>query len=175
MKRAILFTLLAVMIFPQIANAGSIAGTVTRDSDGLPISGLWVWASNYNTSDYGGGDHTDVNGVYLITGLDTGSYRVQISGSGTQYASQFYDDQVSWDQATPVSVSAGQQTANIDFSLALGGSISGTVTEPNGAAQANIRVNCWANNGYGTGGLTNANRFYVYRGRREHLSYNVTA
>lgn len=175
MKKAVLFTLLTTIVLPQMVNAGSITGTVTRDSDGSPISGLWVWVSNYNTSDYGGGDYTDVSGVYLITGLDTGSYRVQISGSGTQYASQFYDDQVSWDQATPVSVSAGQQTANIDFSMALGGSISGTVTDPNGAAQANIQVNCWANNGYGTGGRTNANGLYEYSGLPVGFTYNVIA
>lgn len=175
MKKVILAALVAVMIFPQIANAGSITGMVIRDLDGSLISGLWIWANDYETNEYYSGDHTDVNGVYLITGLDTGSYRVQVSGSGTQYASEFYDNQISWDSATPVNVVVGQQTTGIDFSLALGGSISGTVADSNGVPQENIEIHCWADGGYGTGDWTEPNGLYECGGLPVGFVYNVTA
>ena len=49
--------------------------------------------------------------------------------TGTAYASEYYDDTFSWDSATAVGVAAGETTSGINFSLGLGGSISGTVLD----------------------------------------------
>ena len=42
-------------------------------------------------------------------------------------AGEFYDNTTDWHLAARVVLTAGQNTVNIDFSLARGGSISGTV------------------------------------------------
>ncbi len=162
-------------VLTQVVSAGTITGTVTDDSNGQPIQGLWVYTQKYDTGEYCGGNSTNPDGVYSISGLAAGTYKVAVSGSGTQYASEFYDNQLSWDRATPVSVSEGGQTDNIDFSLGPGASISGVVKNFDGIGQANIQVNCWANDGYGTGTQTEANGFYECGGLPVGYNYNVVA
>lgn len=137
----------------------NITGTVTKDSDGLPIAGLWVWADDYDTGDWEGGDYTDVNGVYEITPLASSTYRVGVSTSGTEYVPEYYDNAFGWSGAAPVSVTAGQQTSGIDFGLTVGGSITGTVTDANGNPISDLFV--WASTGsWGNGDNTDANGVY---------------
>jgi hypothetical protein len=157
-----------------ITISGSITGAVS-DSNGLPIANIEVDAFNYQTGDWCGSNNTDSDGIYEITNLAAGTYIVGASGQGTQYVSEFYNNQFSWDQATPLSVSAGQQTSGIDFSLGLGASISGTVKNSAGVGQANVEVDCWADNGYETGTQTDANGFYKCDGLPVGYNYNVDA
>ena len=72
---------------------------------------------------------TQADGTYTITGLAPGQYRVQVSTSGTDYVSEYYNNVLSSSQATPVTVVAGQTTQNINFGLATGGKITGKVTK----------------------------------------------
>ncbi len=153
-----------------------ISGKVTAQTTGLPIANIWVDATDYETGNWFDGENTDSNGFYEITNLATGTYRVRASG-GSQYASEYYNNQLSWDWATPVNVSASQQTTGIDFSLEPGASISGVVKNSSGIGQANVNVNvnCWANDGYGIGDWTDANGFYECDGLPVGYSYNVVA
>jgi len=50
----------------------------------------------------------------------------------TDYIDEYYDGVRDWDDATPVGVIEGQNTSGIDFSLDLGGTISGVVTDTQG-------------------------------------------
>ena len=104
-----------------------------------------------------------------------GLYRVMVWAEQTIYASEYYDNKISQDTATPISVSAGQQMMGIDFSIDLGASISGVVKNSSGVGQANVQVNCWADNGYGTGTQTEANGFYRCGGLPVGYNYNVVA
>jgi hypothetical protein len=158
----------------QLSLGGSIVGTVT-DANGLPIGNIQVTAQEYDNREYGYGSSTDSNGCYEIKGLLSGRYSVVAFCEGTSYASECYNNQIRWDQATPVNVSAGQQTTGIDFSLELGASISGVVKNLSGVGQANIQVNCGADNGYGTGTQTEANGFYKCDGLPVGYNYNVIA
>ena len=68
--------------------------------------------------------------------------------------------------AAPVSVTAPNETPNIDFSLVEGGIISGRVTTSDNLPIANVYVDayagtCWAN--HTAGGLTDENGDYSFR------------
>ncbi len=76
---------------------------------------------------------TDSSGHYSFTGLAAGSYRVGYSSfHPTGYLASFYAGASSLDSATPVAVTAGQTTANIDAELVVGGRISGTLVSSDG-------------------------------------------
>ncbi|HUT29225.1 MAG TPA: carboxypeptidase regulatory-like domain-containing protein [Sedimentisphaerales bacterium] len=119
---------------------GSITGAVTKDSDGSPISSLWLFAYDYNTGAWQGYGQTDAAGVYEITAMPTGTYRVRVYTSGTEYRPEYYDDVCDEDFATPVDVNAGEQTSGIDFGLAVGGSISGRAADVNGLALEGVDI-----------------------------------
>ncbi len=160
----------------EAAIAGTITGVVTSDSNGQPISGIWVYACDYTTGqNCDTSNITNSNGFYSITGLAEGTYRVQVDTRNTNYASQYYDHQIRWDHATPVVVPATGAVQDINFSLAIGASISGVVKNSSGVGQANIPVNCWADNGYGTGTQTEANGFYRCYGLPVGYNYDVVA
>lgn len=77
---------------------GSVAGTVTRSSDGTPIGGALV------QTDGGQSDTTAGNGSYSIAGVPTGQRTVTASAPGFQA------------EATMASVSESQ-TTTVDFAL----------------------------------------------------------
>ncbi|MCJ7575497.1 MAG: carboxypeptidase regulatory-like domain-containing protein [Dehalococcoidia bacterium] len=106
---------------------GSISGAVSDDS-GNPIAGAWVNANGY---DFGWGyTSTRNDGSYIVSGLPSGNYRV--SAEATGFIEEYYDNVYDWSDATPVPVVKPNNTSNIDFSLELGGSISGVVKDDSG-------------------------------------------
>ena len=109
-----------------LATGGTISGTVT-DAGGNPLGGACARAYDVDGNQVGS-DQTDLNGQYAIVGLSTGEYRVQFRGCGKNAAPEFYDDQETLTAAAPVQVTAGTDTGDIDAQLALGGSISGTIS-----------------------------------------------
>ena len=89
----------------SLETGGAISGRVTNTA-GEPISSVYVYADNPQTTDCYGDDRTNANGEYIITGLYTDMYRVraQFTGYTTVYQ---YD----------VSVINNSTTENIDFML----------------------------------------------------------
>ena len=158
----------------SLAVGGSISGTVT-DSNDAPISGLWVYASEYGAGSSGNGANTDIQGEYEITGLPAGAYRVEVNTWDTDYVREYYNNQTRWDRATPVNVLAGQTTMNIDFSLGFGASVSGFVKNSAGEAIQDVRVECYANHDYYAGDTTDSNGFYKARGLPSGYVYRVIA
>ena len=112
----------------QLAQGGSISGIVTDDL-GNPIEDAWVWADLWDGG-YGNGANTQTDGSYLITGLQEGSYRVEVQAEG--YVREFYDDAIAWDDASPVEVTIPNETSGINFELPPAGSITGVVTDEDG-------------------------------------------
>jgi uncharacterized surface anchored protein len=123
-----------------LALGGSISGTVTDESTGEPLQGICV---DVFSPDSEGFTITDATGRYKAGGLPSGDYSVQFFDScdeSTDYAPEFYNNR-STGNADLVPVVAPADTPGIDAALALGGSISGTVTdEVNGAPLRNICV-----------------------------------
>ncbi len=126
-----------------LATGGSISGTVTYNGVAVANTNVGAWCESTETAGCGGGGAmTESDGTYTISGLMSGTYHVDVhSGdSGTNYASE----------EIIVTVTAGQAVTGVDFAMTTGGSISGTVTA-SGTAVANIRVECWMENGAGWG------------------------
>ena len=115
---------------------GSISGQVTYLDGGtpVPVANLSVMAHDPATNWHVSKTHTDSNGNYTIPGLPTGSYIVLAcaSCSGLDFVSEYYQDARDWRDADPVPVTALADTSGIDFSLEVGGSISGHVYQPDG-------------------------------------------
>jgi hypothetical protein len=110
--------------------AGIVAGSVTDDGDGTPLTGICVVALGDNGSDFGVAE-TDGSGGYRIGSMAPGTYVVAALDCGAPftYESELYDD-VSFanPQAQPTDVTTtGGQTATADFALAEGGELSGTI------------------------------------------------
>ena len=143
MKKAIVMTVVIIMTLNQSVIAGTIEGTVRKESDNKPIIGLWVEATDYDTGQYRGGAMTH-SGGYVISGLHYGNYRVMVSARNTDFVEEYYDNVYHEYLATPVYVPAFGVVQNINFSLKDGYKVSGKVTDKaTGLALDNIRVTYW--------------------------------
>ncbi|HET6809503.1 MAG TPA: carboxypeptidase-like regulatory domain-containing protein [Acidimicrobiales bacterium] len=120
-----------------MVKAGSISGTVT-DTGGNPVPGVCVEASGSSAMIM-----TDSNGHYFVPELKGGTYTVFFStgcAGAHYYLAQYYDGASDAQDATPVTVTMGQDTSGIDAHLVLGGRITGTITEPAGGPSETICV-----------------------------------
>jgi hypothetical protein len=128
---------------PPPPTGGSISGTVWNDLDGdrvkdaseVGVAGITVYNDANNNSKLDSGEKTtvtDPNGLYSLTGLSSGSYKIrQILQSG-------------WVQTTPtnnygwtITLASNQQLTAKDF----GTKQSGTVTTPTTGSIAGISFN----------------------------------
>ena len=106
---------------------GQISGTVTDSATHAPLAGISVYA--YDSSGrLVGGTQTDASGAYTTDGMAAGSYRVGFFGA-SPYASQYYNGQPTLASADPVTVADGKTTSGINAAMAVGGEITGTVTD----------------------------------------------
>ncbi len=146
-------TLSTVTLDPGVV----VQGTVT-DGDGAPLADV-----NVNVNPTGSGSsgwaQTGVDGSYSTTPVPSGSYRVQFSPSDASHATQFWNDQRSWNTADPLtlSVADGPVRSGIDAQLSSSATVEGTVTGTDGSGLAGICVdaNVPTGNGWdGIGGTT---------------------
>ncbi len=100
----------------SLPSGGTISGVVTDEESGQPVAGLRVAAGSAGSRFHRVARTAD-DGSYAIEGLPGGSYVVGVLG-GREYAGEFYDNVGHRDEATPVEVTAGEQTSNINFALA---------------------------------------------------------
>jgi O-glycosyl hydrolase len=119
---------------------GQITGKVTNTSK-TALGEVQVCASEYSGEYVYRCMTTNSSGEYSINGLTTGTYLVAFSSPKGPYASQYYNDKVSSFEATPVSVTTGAPTPNVNAVLQLGAEIKGVVTDATSAkAVAGIEV-----------------------------------
>jgi hypothetical protein len=83
---------------------------------------------------------TSATGEYTLEGLTEGNYRVGFEATG--FATQYWDDASSLFDSTPVHVTAGTVTPDIDAEMVESGvgSITGRVTNSSGQAVGGIQV-----------------------------------
>jgi hypothetical protein len=113
---------------------GSISGTVTVPSGSA--ANVCVYAQGAGGSVRVSAGATPTSGTYLLQGIAAGSYRVQFYActTGVNLMTQYWQNTTDYDAATLVSVVDGTTTSGINATMAVGGSISGTVTVPSGSA-----------------------------------------
>jgi hypothetical protein len=121
-----------------VVNGARIAGTV-RDKDGSGIEGAEVSpesASGYYTLGY-----ADATGGYSLL-VPAGTYTIHFMPAwGSNFLESWYPAGASSRAAaTRVRVSGGDAKTGIDGVLPTGGTISGTVTGPDGKPAENVRV-----------------------------------
>ncbi|MFQ5419969.1 MAG: carboxypeptidase regulatory-like domain-containing protein, partial [Anaerolineae bacterium] len=110
----------------------TITGTVVDAGTGLPIFDAWVSADRAYGAPFGAGASTDPQGFYAITGLPPGEYK--LNANHALYIEEFFDNQPIWDTADIISVTNGTVVSNVNFSLDIGGMITGTVMNEAGTA-----------------------------------------
>jgi hypothetical protein len=130
------------MNFSLSAGAGSISGTVLRDPELTAIQDVVVIAYQWVdiTSLYAAWATTDASGNYSIPGLTPGSFYLKTTNS-LGYINKYYNNVDISGLATTVSVTAGADSSGKDFSLTMGGSISGRVTaDSDGEGIEGVRI-----------------------------------
>lgn len=126
------------LLYPSVAAA--LTGTVTKSTDGTPLSNVCVNVYSFSGGDACKYDHiagtqSDANGTYSITTLTTGvqyftSTHASCTGENQYFVDEFYDGgDGARDCNDAVPVNADD---TIDFALANGGKITGTVTDSAG-------------------------------------------
>ncbi|OGO16523.1 MAG: hypothetical protein A2Z02_07485 [Chloroflexi bacterium RBG_16_48_7] len=149
----------------SLALGGAVSGTVTDSATSQPIPNTLIAALDYFTGEFIGWGITQLDGSYSFY-LPAGTYRIKTNGSyySTNYADKYYQDTYDYNAATPVPVNVPGSFPNIDFSLELKSTISGTITDANTLLPiANIHVYAtdFQTNDWISGTNTDANGNYV--------------
>ena len=118
----------------ELSLGSSIAGTVTAAGGG-PLTGIRVSASGTSYASA----QTDAGGHYTLRGLGAGSYTLRFEDQQGLYVSEWWNDKVAYPPDTII-VGVAQDLTGYDAALALGGSISGTVTGAGAGGLAGISV-----------------------------------
>lgn len=142
-------TVTGAMDFALSAGA-AVRGRVSAAS-GAPLSNIWVDVYTAG-GEWTDGDLSQTNGRYGVTGLPAGTYYARTYSGSANYADEWYNNvPVSgWTvptNATPLNLSAGSTSSNVDFVLALGGGISGTVTNEAGVPLRAVGVDLYGTEG----------------------------
>lgn len=126
---------------PLAAGIGSIAGAVRFEADGQPVPGATIYVFSPDNPFFNSMAQTGEDGTYLVSGLISGSYVVEVWASGT--LPEFFDNAPSIELATRVEVGEAAPADHIDFSLATGGTITGYVRNAEGAPIAGAYVQAY--------------------------------
>jgi hypothetical protein len=130
----------------KMAAGGRITGRVLDAQNSAPLPDILIAA--YDTAgQWTGYGYSDGDGNYVVPGLATGSYKVVARDLQGIYATQWYRNADTEEQAVPVSVVQGQTVPAVNFSLAFGGSITGTVKDTQGNPLAYMEVFAYPVNG----------------------------
>ncbi|MGO9380146.1 MAG: carboxypeptidase regulatory-like domain-containing protein, partial [Dissulfurispiraceae bacterium] len=141
----------------------SISGTVTSTT-GMGIANVYVEVDN-SSGNYIASGWTASDGTYTVSGIPTGSYTINFSTYGSNYLRQWYNNETSSDSANLVSVTAPNTTSGVNAVLAVGGSISGIVTNAAGMGISNVYVEMDDGSGnYAAEGVTASDGTYTFSG-----------
>lgn len=132
----------------DLTRRGTIAGTVTDQATGQPIAGAVVEAFRENNridaavDGVGYRAKADSSGNYLIENVPAGEYIVVAVAE--EYLPEFFEEAARKDSATLVTVADDSDVTDINFTLMLGGSISGLVaSEVDSLPIAGALVQVW--------------------------------
>lgn len=128
--------------FASAAGTGSIHGTVTEVGTDAPIEDSQVCAFEEGGEGVQACAETDDEGEYVVEELPEGDYTVEFTGSfcsagncAPEWGPKLYDEVLPGSEGgdpTPVHVTEGDRTQEIDAELELLGGIAGTVESASG-------------------------------------------
>lgn len=119
-----------ILLIPA-AFAANLAGTVS-DVDGAPIPGATVVAYDTRLS-YAQAQSTN-DGGWGMGGVPPGRYRLRVlPDDADPHVDRFWPDTWDFCAADVVVLDEGGDIEGLDFALPVGGTLTGTVTEPSGA------------------------------------------
>ncbi|WP_280801107.1 carboxypeptidase regulatory-like domain-containing protein, partial [Aurantimicrobium minutum] len=108
----------------EIAVGATISGSVTSQLNGSPLSGARV--EIYPDEGYVQSTTTNSSGIYRFIGLQSGSYKIRVSGTGT-LAPRWFGNSNSKGTATTITLQAPDEKLDANVSLVAGATISGNV------------------------------------------------
>jgi len=121
-----------------ITGTGAISGLVTQASSDDPIEGVSIIAEQLFCPYDSKWGFSDPDGFYDIDSLPAGEYVVWTENESV-FVDVYWDNKPDEDSADTVTVASDATTDNIDFSLEVGGKITGTMTLP-GATSVSVTV-----------------------------------
>lgn len=113
----------------KFKNGGSIRGKITGDGASVDYSKTTMIIYNQQ-GEYINQAEIGETGEYIIEGLISDSYKLQISSEG--FRTQWYSDKKSMIEADPVEINAPGELSPVNFIMRKGASISGSVFTPAG-------------------------------------------
>lgn len=120
---------------------GTITGKISPGAHPIDLSMVRITAhSNENDFNGTGTSVIDANGNYRISGIATGSYKLQARPLSSVYVPTWHESSSNYYGAAAVEVIEGFTTENKNFSMQLGATISGRVLAPDGTPIAGARV-----------------------------------
>ena len=147
-----------------LVRGGQIAGRITLDPGGAPLSGVNVGLFDAGGNWIGWQNQSDATGAYITNGLPAGTYYIRTEGTHA-YVNEFYDNlpyNTNSTAATPVVVALDAVTPDIDFQLAPGGFISGTIVNADSQPVGGVSVSFYnSSNQYVGGTQTNSSGVYT--------------
>ncbi|MCX7591686.1 MAG: carboxypeptidase-like regulatory domain-containing protein [Kiritimatiellae bacterium] len=133
-----------------LATGAILTGRVTT-SEGTPLAGVWVDA--YDESGlWMKSTATASDGSYQIEGLPSVTCCVRTYTTAGNYADEWFDDVPvkGFDippEAKRFTLTPGLTISNVNFSLSLGATVFGTVTDSGGTPLVGIRIHLYDKNG----------------------------
>lgn len=109
------------------AGTGAISGHVTKAVGGAAIQGVKVYTDLQVCPYYSAFATTGSDGYYIIAGLPAGKYMVWTTND-SDFVDLYWNNKLSWQTPDTVVVVSNDTAEGKDFSLQVGGKITGTVT-----------------------------------------------
>lgn len=130
-----------------LEKGAKITGTVTAEGSGgvTKISGITARIFDVDGNWITSAQTTGDDGIYSLTGLNNGDYKIQFRAGDTGYASEWYKDTYTIDTADAVIISSLIDEKVIDIELGTSTSISGTVTGSDGVGIQGALIKVYEN------------------------------
>jgi protocatechuate 3,4-dioxygenase beta subunit len=143
---------------------GQIAGRVSAADTRLPLADVDIGVISPSGALIAEAV-TNASGLYTVTNLLPGVYKLELNTpSDSDYASEWYADQVDQESATLVNVAANSITT-ADAALVRGGRITGRVTAADSGAALDVIISAyWPDGRFAASALTNASGYYTLTG-----------
>ena len=145
---------------------GNISGTITDAVTGAPIENSSISIFDSNGEQVASAVSDSAGNYTTIGALTTGAYYALAEPPDQIHVPEVYDNiscfQCSETSGTPISVTTGLTTSGINFSLGVGGAISGSVTDADTGEPLSAQIEIYNTSGrFVTAGIADGTGNYI--------------